>query len=71
MPNHLLPCFLFVIKEDETIYNEKLLKLAFNVSELTALQDKQQAIEEHLQIAIQRNESYAVIEVYFFIKYII
>ncbi len=63
--------FFFIIKEDETIYNEKLLKLAFNVSELTALQDKQQAIEEHLQIAIQRNESYAVIEVYFFIKYII
>ncbi len=67
MTNHLFPCLFFVIKEDETIYNEKLLKLAFNVSELTALQDKQQVIEEHLQIAMQRNESYAVIEVYFFI----
>jgi hypothetical protein len=40
-----------------------LLKLAFNISELTFLQAKQQIIEEHLQIARQRNESHAVIEV--------
>jgi hypothetical protein len=58
------------IIEDETIYNEKLLKLAFSVSELTFLQAKQQAIEDRLQIAKQRNESHAVIEVYSFIKYL-
>ena len=60
--------FIFLIKENETLYNEKLLKLAFNVSELTFLQAKQQIIEERLQIASQRNESHAVIEVCFFIK---
>ena len=45
------------------IYNEKILKLAFNVSELTFLQAKQQIIEDRLQIANNRNESHAVIEV--------
>ncbi|CAF1254316.1 unnamed protein product [Rotaria magnacalcarata] len=48
--------------EDEIIYNEKLLKLAFNMSELTFLQAKQQAIEERLQVATQKKESHAVIE---------
>ena len=41
------------------------MKLAFHVSELTFLQAKQQIIEESLQIASQRNESHAVIEVCF------
>lgn len=58
----------FLLKENETLYNEKLLKLAFNISELTFLQAKQHIIEEHLQLATQRNESHAVIEVYFIIK---
>ena len=50
-------------KEDEAIYNEKLLKLAFNINELTFLQAKQQVTEERLNIAKQINESHAVIEV--------
>ena len=54
-----------LIIDSEPIYNEKLLKLAFNMSELTFLQAKQQLIEEHLQTARQRNESHAVIEVCF------
>ncbi len=62
--------FFFLLKENETLYNEKLLKLAFNVSELTFLQAKQETIEERLQIARQQNESHAVIEVRFFLKYI-
>ena len=53
----------FPIKDSETIYNEKLLKLAFSVSELTFLQAKQQIIEDRLQTANERNESHAVIEV--------
>ncbi|CAF1297029.1 unnamed protein product, partial [Adineta steineri] len=48
--------------EDEKIYNEKLLQLAFNVSQLTSLRAKQQFIEERIQSATQRNESHAVIE---------
>jgi len=63
--NHLF-LFCFVLKENETLYNEKLLKLAFNISELTFLKAKQQIIEERLQLATQRNESHAVIEVNFF-----
>ncbi|CAF4224830.1 unnamed protein product, partial [Rotaria sordida] len=43
----------FLRAEDETIYNEKLLQLAFNMSELTFLQAKQQTIEDRLQIATQ------------------
>ncbi len=70
-PINLLFLFFFLLKENETIYNEKLLKLAFNVSELTFLQAKQQIIEERLQNATQQNESHAVIEVRFFRKYII
>lgn len=45
------------------IYNEKILKLAFNVSELTFLQAKQQIIEDHLHMANERHESHAVIDV--------
>ncbi|CAF3709392.1 unnamed protein product [Rotaria sp. Silwood1] len=52
----------FLNAEDETVYNEKLLQLAFNMSELTFLQAKQQAIEERLQIETQKKESHAVIE---------
>ncbi|CAF1200319.1 unnamed protein product [Rotaria sordida] len=52
----------FLRAEDETIYNEKLLQLAFNMSELTFLQAKQQTIEDRLQIATQKKESHAVIE---------
>ena len=49
--------------DSRQIYNEKLLKLAFNISELTFLQAKQQVVEDCLQNARQRNESHAVIEV--------
>ncbi|CAF4273756.1 unnamed protein product, partial [Rotaria sp. Silwood2] len=52
----------FLRAEDETVHNEKLLQLAFNMNELTFLQAKQQAIEERLQIATQKKESHAVIE---------
>lgn len=60
---HLKFDFSSLISDSETIYNEKILKLAFNVSELTFLQAKQQIIEDRLQIANDRNESHAVIEV--------
>ena len=53
----------FSQKENETIHNEKLLKLAFSVSELTFLQAKHQILEERLQSATEKNESHAVIEV--------
>lgn len=55
--------FVFFLEENETLHNEKLLKLAFNISELTFLKAKQQIIEERLQLATRRNESHAVIEV--------
>jgi hypothetical protein len=53
------------ITEDEAMYNEKLLKLALGMSELTAMQAKQQLIEQRLRTATQQSESHAVIEVDF------
>ena len=57
-----------LFKENESVYNEKLLKLAFHVSELTFLQAKQQVIEERLQQATDQHQSHAVIEVKTFLR---
>ena len=55
--------------ENEQIHNEKLLKLAFHVSELTFLQAKQSIIEECLQTSTDKRESHAVIEVCRLVSY--
>ena len=49
--------------EDEAIYHEKLLKLAFHMSELSFLQAKQETMEDRFQLANGQRESHAVIEV--------
>lgn len=52
-----------IFSDDEAIYNEKLVRLAYEVAELTVLKEKHRRVEEILAQSNDRKLSKATIEV--------